>query len=249
MTFPIAHRGLSSKHRENSRAAFAEAVEHAQVCELDIRATSDGIFVCAHDATLDRLYGTTGGGICDLTLHQLSETAPDIPTLESILQEFGKRAAWFLDYKLNDPTVEGEMIRIVGEAGLRCLTRDELASGDLLPPGTFTWESAQLPIIKRLRHLSCELTTDGDKGTCCILVPGKTPERVLLAMLPTLQVRSDSIVLPNRLATEKIISCIHQHNLSVFVYTVNDVDRYSELVIAGADGVFTDVIDEFPHGH
>ena len=54
----IAHRGFSARFRENSAAAWLGAIAaHANVVEIDLRATADLDIVCAHDATLERLSG------------------------------------------------------------------------------------------------------------------------------------------------------------------------------------------------
>ena len=54
----VAHRGYSSRHRENSPHAWHAAVEAgADVVETDIRMTRDGTLVCCHDADLLRVAG------------------------------------------------------------------------------------------------------------------------------------------------------------------------------------------------
>lgn len=57
----IAHRGDSAHRPENTLASFASALEAgAQLVELDVQATRDGVPVVLHDPTLDRT--TTGRG-------------------------------------------------------------------------------------------------------------------------------------------------------------------------------------------
>ncbi|WP_016909853.1 glycerophosphodiester phosphodiesterase [Streptomyces xiaopingdaonensis] len=54
----VAHRGAPCTARENTLAAFAAAVlAGADVVELDVRCTADGVPVVLHDATLERLWG------------------------------------------------------------------------------------------------------------------------------------------------------------------------------------------------
>jgi glycerophosphoryl diester phosphodiesterase len=56
-----AHRGSWRSAPENSLAALRAAVDQgADIVELDVRATNDGVFVLLHDPTLDRT--TTGHG-------------------------------------------------------------------------------------------------------------------------------------------------------------------------------------------
>lgn len=57
----IAHRGGANLRPENTLAAFAHAVElGADVLEMDVHATADGVVVLHHDATVDRTTDGTG---------------------------------------------------------------------------------------------------------------------------------------------------------------------------------------------
>ena len=54
----IAHRGYSADHPENTPASwYAAYLAGAYAIEADIRFSADGIGICAHDPTLDRLFG------------------------------------------------------------------------------------------------------------------------------------------------------------------------------------------------
>ncbi len=56
-----AHRGDWSSAPENSLPAIEDAIAHgADIVELDVRATGDGVLVLLHDATLDRTSDQAG---------------------------------------------------------------------------------------------------------------------------------------------------------------------------------------------
>jgi len=56
-----AHRGCWQSAPENSLAALRAAIDAgADIVELDVRATGDGVFVLLHDPTLDRTSTSTG---------------------------------------------------------------------------------------------------------------------------------------------------------------------------------------------
>lgn len=60
---PIAHRGLHDRTHgviENSRTAFARAVEAGYAIECDLQLSADNVPMVFHDQKLDRLTGTPG---------------------------------------------------------------------------------------------------------------------------------------------------------------------------------------------
>ena len=69
--YVIAHRGNSAAAPENTLAAFGRAIDDgADIIETDLHLTRDGVFVCIHDATLDRT--TDGhGAVADLILAEI----------------------------------------------------------------------------------------------------------------------------------------------------------------------------------
>ncbi len=67
----MAHRGNRVACPENTLAAFRHALDDgADIIETDLHLTADGVFVCIHDATVDRT--TDGSGeVSGMTLAQL----------------------------------------------------------------------------------------------------------------------------------------------------------------------------------
>lgn len=86
----IAHRGDKLSATENSLKAFRSAIEKkADMIELDVQSTKDGILVVIHDPTIDRT--TDGHGyVRDLTLAELQQyktlEGESIPTLEQVYE-------------------------------------------------------------------------------------------------------------------------------------------------------------------
>ena len=74
MTLIVAHRGSHDIHRENSVAAFRDAVTRgADGIELDLRRSRDGVGVIHHDAALadgrviaETLAADLGADVCTL---------------------------------------------------------------------------------------------------------------------------------------------------------------------------------------
>ena len=86
---PIAHRGLHDRSKgviENSRSAFAAAIERGYAIETDVQLSSDGVPFIFHDDDFDRLTEATGRSdarpiaeVARLTLK--GSAAGDVPPL------------------------------------------------------------------------------------------------------------------------------------------------------------------------
>jgi len=85
----VGHRGAAGHVPENTLAGFEKAIElGADIVELDVRTSADGVPVVIHDGTVDEL--TDGSGaVNDLTLEELEQLTVEgsgkIPTLEEVL--------------------------------------------------------------------------------------------------------------------------------------------------------------------
>lgn len=81
----IAHRGASQHAPENTLQAFRVAAAlGADMWEIDIQLTADGEPVVCHDAGLSRSFGVEGT-IAGMTLSELRQAAPDLPTLGEVI--------------------------------------------------------------------------------------------------------------------------------------------------------------------
>jgi glycerophosphoryl diester phosphodiesterase len=110
----VAHRGASSSHPENTLSAFEEAVRAgADMIELDVRLTTEGVPVVIHDP--DVAATTDGTGLVhELSLHQVkklhagtaSAMRAGVPTLREALELLSGQAAVEIDIK-NDPGEPG----------------------------------------------------------------------------------------------------------------------------------------------
>jgi glycerophosphoryl diester phosphodiesterase len=72
----IAHRGASAYAQESSAASVEKAAElGADMVEVDVRITKDGIPVIAHDPDLNRVFGIDAQ-VADLTLDEIRAQSP-----------------------------------------------------------------------------------------------------------------------------------------------------------------------------
>ena len=103
-----AHRAENPAFPENSIVAIKEAIRlGADIIEVDVRETKDGVLVIMHDKTLDRT--TTGKGlVADMTYDQLQQlfllhngepTMEKIPTFKEVLNLVKGKVMLDIDYK------------------------------------------------------------------------------------------------------------------------------------------------------
>lgn len=103
----IAHRGDSAAHAENTPASWTAAFEKgAFALEADIRYSADGVGICSHDPTLQRLFGRTDRADA-LTFAQLSALNTDfgdrVSTFAEVLAYAAAGKPVLLDLKDESP--------------------------------------------------------------------------------------------------------------------------------------------------
>ncbi|MDT9599334.1 glycerophosphodiester phosphodiesterase family protein [Sphingosinicella rhizophila] len=103
IAFPFAHRGLHGSGRiENSRAAFAAAIEAGHGIELDVQSSRDGTAFVFHDSELDRLTSVKGPfaerSAAELQAMRL-HGGETVPPLTEILRLIGGNAPLLIEVK------------------------------------------------------------------------------------------------------------------------------------------------------
>ncbi len=230
-TYAIAHRGLSMHHPENTREAFAAAIGHTDVIELDVRATSDCTLVCTHDRTLQRCYGIDRH-VGQISWDELHEIAPDIPRLQDVLAEHAQDVGWIIDCKVTRPRAIAELERVVASVGISWNSGDSLRSGEPIPAGVAAFESADAKLLQAFHARN--------EAGVLELVGGATTAAQLALTAPLITTYAQGVTLPDRLATSRMLTILRMLRLGSYVYTINDQDRFDQLVQDGASAIFTD---------
>ena len=209
----IAHRGASIDAPENTLEAFRLAVaQGADMIETDLHLTRDRALPLCHDHLLD---GVEIGG---LTLADVRERVPTVPTLEEALDLIGDRIPFNLELK--HPS-GGEY------EGLEARVLEEVRARRLVPHTLFS--SFHHPALLRMRQLE----PDAHIG---LLVRGDT--RLDIAERAA-DVGAEAVHLPQVLATEGRLEELHARGFRVYVFTVDDPDDQRRLLSWGVDGLFT----------
>lgn len=156
----VGHRGCKEVAgiQENTFAAFDYAVENGMHgIEIDIRWTADQKIVLAHDPDLQRVYGRPEQ-IIDLTLKELQQLCPEIPTLSETIERYRDKLRFFIELKKDNwDQFEQQQIFLMS-----CL-------GELKPVTDYYLMSFDLGLLERFNCVD---------ATCKIAIAHSNPSRV-----------------------------------------------------------------------
>lgn len=224
----IAHRGASGDAPENTLAAFRLAMDQgADMIELDLHQSKDGVLVICHDLKLYRT-ARVKKTIKQLTLKELKRldvgrwfhprfSGETIPTLEEVLKLTENHIRLNIEIKQGSPFYPGIEERLV----------ELLESSRML-------ESVQVSSFD-----------DHALDTVRVLNPkvsiGVLAERGDIKQLirKASDLSASSLNLYTRLVTPALIQEAHRHKLQVYVYTINQVRLINYYLLMGVDGIFT----------
>lgn len=244
----IAHRGGLIHAPENTLEAFshAESID-VDILEYDVFITSDGELVAIHDETVDRT--TDGSGrVNDMTLKEIQEldagfhfvdeegdtpyrdTGVQVPTVETIFQEFGHMRQLIELKATNDPDRYEEMIQEMW----RLIEAYDMHDTVLIA-------SFDHDINLRFDEVADGRVAigAGEQETRGFVIRHKAFANALYR--PT----ADAFQLPTEqegfnLADWKLIRGAEQRGMEVYYWTINDEETMRELIALGAHGIMTD---------
>jgi glycerophosphoryl diester phosphodiesterase len=244
-TTPIAfaHRGGAKRWPENTLLAFRNAAELGyQHIETDLHETSDGHFVCFHDATLDRT--TNGhGNLRDHTLAELQRldaghhfieegsysfrgAGARIPTLYEAL-ELDPQLHYNLEIKPEDPAFARRIWELIEHHGIH--DRVLVAS-----------EHDEVTEAFRTHSRGRVATSPGRKGALGFWA------RVLTGTWKHAMFPFDALQIPPsirgmRVITPRFVEAAHRHGIQIHVWTIDDPNEMVELLEMGVDALMTDL--------
>ncbi|WP_138430570.1 glycerophosphodiester phosphodiesterase [Fodinibius saliphilus] len=233
----IAHRGASAYYPENTMPAFEGAVAmNAEMIELDVLMSKDGVPVVFHDLSLDN--HTDGNGyVPEYTLSELKKldsgswfsknyAGQQIPTLEEVLQFAAGKIALNIEIKTEavsdiiDGGVEQKSLELVKQYGME---------------EHVLFSSFDYRVIKHLKKL--------DPTIPVALLYNKHQSK---NQLPHQQVRefsADAFNCSFRQFSKKWARDLREHGIPHFIYTVNSKRKMKKLIKSGVTGIFTNKPD------
>ncbi len=211
--FLVGHRGVPELELENTLQSIQRAIEFgAQVVEVDIQRTRDGVLVLSHDENIKRTFGVDKN-IHEGTWQEIKGVEKDghrLARLEEALELVGGKAGMFLEVKHPEDAQE------VYKKVLEHRAADWTAIISFYP--------------QALEELKGKITT----GLVYSKPPGMIPEAKRLGCLFALPKYG--------LATQKAVDFAHRLKLKVVAWTVNDPQKARELFERGVDGIATDCV-------
>ena len=234
----IAHRGVSGSYPENTLSAFQAAIDiRAEMVELDVSISRDGIPVVVHDRTVDR---TTDfeGDVQSFSVEELKR------------MEVG---AWFSEEFRGEefPTLRESLELMKGQIAVNIEIKTEAVS-DEIQGGVV---DKALQIVKDLDMISSVIFSSFDYRVMEQLnvLDSKIAKALLYEasqsaeLLPSELVQKYKIDIFNcsyKQLSEEWINDLQKHEIPYFVYTVNEPELMRELIEKDVSGIFTDFPQE-----
>jgi len=217
-TEAVAHRGASIHHPDNTLEAVESAWKAgADVVEIDIRMTADGLLVLFHDADLRKK------PIKGMTHAELDAAVPDhhIPTLEECLKRGEAGQVLLLDLK---ETSEDYLKKVLVEV------RDFTPSGVEVILQSGDWKA--LAFLRNRAPVRTPLfyVTNLKSEAPAPELATRLAERGLQGITAQGQ----------KFVDKDYVTAFHRKGLKYYVWTINRPEQMEHYVGVGVDGVITD---------
>ena len=238
----IAHRGGAGLWPENTLFALQEAAKlGADLSEIDIHMSRDGVLVAIHDESVDRTTNAKGL-VQELTLAELKSfdagyqwtndggrTFPfrgrgiKIPSLNEIFSAFPKQVI-SLEIKQNDPPIAAALRETINRHGKM---KQALVS------------AFNARTMKVFRRLCPEIASAASN------VEIQRFSRLSRLYLDrAFSVKAHAFEVPFDSLTQHFIKAVHKKNKRIDVWTVNKAEDMERLLSWGVDGILTDFPDK-----
>lgn len=224
----VGHRGAPRELPESTLAGFALAFEHADLIELDVRVSADGVLVVHHDATIpSRCAPHAGARVRALTFARLREVActrdsaqrplpgAQIPALDEVLALARGRGV-LVEVKADDAPAPAVLAGLLAAALDASRARGVVVES--FSPAHLEAMRARAPAVAR--------------GLLCADCAGALAEAARLAAV---------VVSPAHDAIDAaFVRDAHARGLAVVAWTANDAAAWSRLRALAVDAIVTD---------
>ena len=233
----IGHRGDGGSAPENTLAAIEKGIQAgANMVEIDVHETRDGVVCVMHDKSVDRT--TNGKGkIKDLTWDEIRQLdagswyngaykGERVPSLEQVIAQINGRVLLLIELKNGTPYYPQIEEKVVG------LIRQHHAE---------SWcvvQSFHMSILQRIHQLDPEIRL---QKLAFFAIPslGFSFDLAFHSFHPEKEPFIESYNLNYLFVTKKLIHRLHQEGKKINVWTIDSPDVIRKMVNMGVDGVIT----------
>ncbi|MEO1039547.1 MAG: glycerophosphodiester phosphodiesterase [Pseudomonadota bacterium] len=239
----IAHGGGLGHAPPNTLLALERAVEMgADVLEVDVQQTRDGVMILRHDDTLDRttdragliadhswadLMSADAGARTVVNNMDYGGQGIGIPRLEDALAAFPE-ARWVLEIKNDTDAAAQAMCEAIRSAG----------AGERVLVGSFHDKS-----MARFRDYCPGIATSMSSGEVRVFVIAARLGLSRWTSSPAVAVQLPPSADGIDLTHPRILDAARARGLRVQYWTINDPIEMRALLAIGADGLITDFVD------
>jgi glycerophosphoryl diester phosphodiesterase len=240
----IAHRGASGYAPEHTMASYrlGDGMKGDYI-EIDLQMTKDGELIAMHDETVDRTTDGTGP-VNAYTLEEIktldagswfnqkypqkadpSYVGLQVPTLEKVIQEFGKGVNYYIETKSPEvyPGMEEKLLQTLEKYKL---TGPNVPSSKVIIQ-SFSKESLMkvhkmdpsIPLVQLLWYTASAQISD--------------------AQLEQIQQYAIGVGMNYNMIDEDYVKNVRAHDLLIHPYTVNEKEDMKTLLEWGVTGMFT----------
>jgi len=234
----IAHRGISGKAPENTLSAFSRAFETPGITmiELDVRISQDGQIIVLHDRTLQRT-STGNGAAHNYTMTELRQfdagswfhpsfSRERIPTLAEVLR-LARGRTWV------NIELKGDFFFRASDVFVRRVVETVRKEGmeDFVLYSSFTHD-----LVARIRRMEPKAAT----GVIYNIYRdfGRSPSKL------TGRAGASVFVCARHELRKSMIRDVRQHDLALYIYTLNSVQDVKKVIQLGVDGIISDNADD-----
>jgi glycerophosphoryl diester phosphodiesterase len=213
----IGHRGAAGHSPENSLAALDKAIElGADLVEVDVRRTRDGVLVLFHDEQVDRT--TDGHGMLEnITLNNLRKLdaglGQPVPLLEEALKRIQGRIGVILELKVEG--IATQTCKVVKSSGY---------SGPIMYA---SFIHRELMDVRQMQPLAETLVLAKDIGH---------DFRIFATQFTHVGLAVDCV-------TPSLVTTLHAEGLKVFAFTANKPADIRRMKTCGVDGIISNFPD------
>lgn len=234
----IAHRGASAYTAENTIDAFALAIRQgANVLEMDVRQTSDGVIIIRHGTALRRRLRRFL--VRKVTLAKLMElTGGNVTLLEDVIQRFSKKA--ILDLDIKDKQLIPQLVQLIRRYHLK----KEHYLIDSSKASILEQVRMYLPQARLVLSYALSDNTDLSKRKMLQRVIA-TLSRSVNHILPirfkrrAVKKKFYGVSLPYSFVYKKLVDYFHSHGLYVYAWPPEGERTLKRLIRLGVDGIKT----------